>query len=105
MSPRRVRTGRPLLNRREAIAALVSTAAWPVFSACRGKSPDANAASSAASAEATAVAMLDQIGESFLKMFPESATSLGIDAGARASLRSQLADRSADGQKRIADQV
>ena len=49
--------------------------------------------------------MLDRIGENFLTMFPESATSLGIDTGARAPLRSLLADRSANGQQRIADQV
>ncbi len=98
-----------LINRREAIAALASTAVLPLLPACRGKSADAPAASGAASpganAEGTASAMLDQIGENFLKVFPENATSLGIDTGARAALRSQLADRSADGQKRIADQV
>jgi uncharacterized protein (DUF885 family) len=95
----------PLLNRREAIAALAATAAWPLSSACRGTSAGESAASSAANADATAIAMLEQIGENFLHLFPESATSLGIDVGPRAALRSQLTDRSADGKKRIADQV
>ena len=49
--------------------------------------------------------LLDEIGDSYLRFAPESATSLGLDTGARAALRSQLADRSAAGQKAIADQV
>ena len=36
---------------------------------------------------------------------PEGATSLGIDTGARAALRSQLTDRSAQGQQQIANQL
>jgi uncharacterized protein (DUF885 family) len=40
-----------------------------------------------------------------LRLSPESATSLGIDTGARSSLRSQLTDRSAEGQQRIANQL
>ncbi|MDP2054518.1 MAG: DUF885 domain-containing protein, partial [Acidobacteriota bacterium] len=50
-------------------------------------------------------ALLDQIGENYLRFAPEGATTLGIDTGARVALRSQLADRSADGQKKIAAQV
>ena len=92
----------PLINRREAIAALASTAALSLLPACRGKSA---ATSPGTNAQGTASAMLDQIGENFLKAFPENATSLGVDTGARARLRSQLTDRSADGQTRIADQV
>jgi uncharacterized protein (DUF885 family) len=52
-----------------------------------------------------ALTLLDQIGDSYVRFAPESATSLGIDSGARAALRSQLADRSADGQQKIANQV
>ncbi|MBM4198370.1 MAG: DUF885 domain-containing protein, partial [Gammaproteobacteria bacterium] len=37
-----------------------------------------------------------------LQLFPESATSLGVDRGADARLRSRLADRSAAGQSAIA---
>lgn len=79
----------PLINRREAIAALASTAALSLLPACRGKSA---ATSPGTNAQGTASAMLDQIGENFLKAFPENATSLGIDTGARARLRSQLTD-------------
>ncbi len=49
--------------------------------------------------------MLDQIGENYLRFAPEGATSLGVDTGARAALRSQLSDRSGEGQQKIANQV
>ena len=49
--------------------------------------------------------MLDQLAENGLRLFPEVATSLGIDTGRRAALRSQLSDRSAAGRQRAADQV
>jgi uncharacterized protein (DUF885 family) len=49
--------------------------------------------------------LLDDIGDKLLRLTPESATSLGLDTGARAELRSQLMDRSADGQQRIASQL
>ena len=89
----------PPISRREAIAALASTAALSLLPACRRKFADRT------NAERAAAAMLDEVGENFLKLFPESATSLGVDTGARAPLRSELADRSGGGQKRIADQV
>jgi uncharacterized protein (DUF885 family) len=95
----------PLLNRREALAALASTAALPLLSGCNDKPAATPAAGAAADAEKNAMALLDSIGENYLKHFPERSTSLGIDTGARAALRSQLADRSAEGQKKIADTV
>jgi uncharacterized protein (DUF885 family) len=49
--------------------------------------------------------LLDDIGNNLLRMMPETATSLGIDTGTRAELRSQLMDRSVEGQQRIADQL
>ena len=49
--------------------------------------------------------MLDQIAENYLRFAPELATSLGVDTGDRAGLRSQLADRSLAGQQAIANQV
>ena len=55
--------------------------------------------------DAQANALLDQIAEDLLRLSPESATSLGIDTGARAALRSQLSDRSADGAQRLKSQV
>jgi uncharacterized protein (DUF885 family) len=56
-------------------------------------------------ADADALKLLNEIAENLLRLQPESATSLGIDTGARAALRSQLADRSAPGQQRLAGQV
>ncbi|MBY8821314.1 DUF885 domain-containing protein [Sphingomonas colocasiae] len=59
----------------------------------------------AQSGDAAANALLDTIAENLLRLNPESATSLGIDKGARAALHSQLMDRSQAGQQRIADQA
>jgi uncharacterized protein (DUF885 family) len=92
------------INRREALAALASTAALPLLNGC-SENPASAPAAPGADAEKNAAALLDQIGDNYLKHFPERATSLGIDTGARAAMRSQLTDRSADGQKKIADQV
>jgi uncharacterized protein (DUF885 family) len=90
------------MNRREALAAIATTAALPLLNGC---SSQPATTPPAANPEADTLALLDQIGESYLRFAPEGATTLGIDTGARAALRSQLADRSADGQKKIADQV
>src|SRR3954469_21201682 len=94
------------MNRREALAALASAAALPLISGCNEKTAPAPAAStSSANAESEALAALDTIGDHFVHFAPDNATSLGIDTGARAALRSQLTDRSAEGQKRLARQV
>jgi uncharacterized protein (DUF885 family) len=90
-----------LFSRREAIAALASTAALPLIAACSGDRAPARPATN----EADALALLDRVADDLLRLSPESATSLGIDTGARAALRSQLADRSADGQQRVARQI
>jgi len=92
----------PLLSRREAIAALASTAALPLMSAC-GR--DRATTALAPGHEGEALTLLDGVAESLFRLLPESATSLGIDTGARAALRSQLGDRSAEGQQRIATQL
>ena len=83
---------------------LASTATLPLLHACR-ETPMTTATTSTANVEADAAALLDEIGENYLRFAPESATSLGVDTGARAALRSQLADRSAEGQQRIVSQV
>jgi uncharacterized protein (DUF885 family) len=62
-------------------------------------------AAPSAGGDAAARALLDEIGNSLLRLAPEAATSLGLDTGARAELRSQLMDRSAEGQQRIANQL
>jgi uncharacterized protein (DUF885 family) len=86
------------MSRRRALAALASTAVLPLGTGCRGE-PAASAPASTPDADARA--LLDQLADDLLRLSPEGATSLGIDTGARASLRSQLGDRSAAGQQRV----
>jgi uncharacterized protein (DUF885 family) len=91
----------PLISRREAIAALAATAVLPLISACAGNPAPTRPATN----DGEALALLDSVADNLLRLFPESATSLGIDTGARAALRSQLGDRSAEGQQRVAQQI
>jgi uncharacterized protein (DUF885 family) len=49
--------------------------------------------------------LLAQFAEELLVDYPESATSLGIDTGSRAELKARLSDRSAAGQKVIAQRA
>ena len=91
-----------LISRRDALAALASTAVLPLTSGCRSERA---VIAPAATIEADARALLDELAENLLRLLPESATSLGIDTGARAPLRAQLTDRSASGQQRIASQL
>jgi len=99
-------TAHGLLTRREMLAALASVAALPLVSACgAARTPPAAAATPATDADRNAIALLDRIGNDLLNLFPESATSLGLDVGARAGLRSRLADRSLAGQRRVAQQL
>jgi uncharacterized protein (DUF885 family) len=90
-----------LITRRTAIAVLASSAASRLLTGCARES----APVAPATTEADALAMLDQIADNLLRLGPEGATSLGIDTGARAALRSQLTDRSAQGQQQIASQI
>ncbi|MES2001808.1 MAG: DUF885 domain-containing protein [Pseudomonadota bacterium] len=55
--------------------------------------------------EAAANALLESIGDNLLALSPESATSLGLDVGQRAWMRTRLTDRSVAGQKKVADVV
>jgi len=88
-----------ILNRREAIAAFASTAALPLLQGCNEKSTVQS------NPETAALKLLDDIGDGFARAYPENATSLGVDTGSRGALRSQLADRSPDGQRRIVEMV
>jgi uncharacterized protein (DUF885 family) len=111
MSPRRVRRSPgfgPLLrrlhpSRREVLAALATSVAAPIWPGC--SRPSGDGAPAPAAGEETVTAMLDGIGERLLALLPESATTLGLDTGARAALRSRLADRSQAGQDAIAAQL
>ena len=96
------------LSRRQAVAALSASAALPLISACQKAvgapataAPPPSVAPAAAPADASA--LLDSIAENLLRLSPEGATSLGIDKGEHAALRSQLGDRSAAGQQRVAE--
>jgi uncharacterized protein (DUF885 family) len=85
------------LTRRQTMGALAASAAMPVLSSCRktttgGPSGDP-------------LAVLDAFADHFLTLSPESATSLGVDTGARAGLRSKLQDRSAAGMQRVTSVV
>jgi uncharacterized protein (DUF885 family) len=66
-------------------------------------------AAGASESDAAAERLLAEIAEELLADYPESATMLGIDNGARDHLKSRLADRSAAGQealaKRVADRI
>ena len=61
--------------------------------------------SAAPGSEKAAETLLAAITEELLVDYPESATQLGIDKGARAALKSKLGDRSAAGQQAIAQRV
>lgn len=82
------------INRREALAALGSVA---LSFSCSSTTQSAS--------DEDALVLLNEFAENLLLLFPEGATSLGIDTGDRAVLRSRLANRSADGQQRIAAQI
>src|SRR4051812_14119610 len=90
-----------MLSRREALAALASPAALPRVA---GSAQD-DTSKPSMSTDAGALKLLDDVADNLLKLQPESATSLGIDTGARAALRSQLVDRSENGKQRLATQV
>jgi uncharacterized protein (DUF885 family) len=82
------------------MAVLASTAALPLMHGC-GRST----APSATKMETETLSLLDQFADNLLNLAPETATSLGIDTGARAALRSRLTDRSAEGVQRMVSQI
>ncbi len=92
-------------SRREVVTTLASAATLPWLLPFNNAFADAKATAPANAADASALKLLDACAEHLLALFPESATSLGIDNGNRAALRSQLGDRSAAGQQRIAKQL
>lgn len=92
-----------LLTRRAMLGALAAVAALPLASACGGVHPAPSSAPT--DADRDALALLDRIGDDLLNLAPEQATSLGLDVGARAALRSRLGDRSVAGQRRVAEQL
>jgi len=89
------------LTRRDFLAALVSTTALPLVSGCGVDLASVRLSS----ADAKALSLLDSVADALLNLQPEGATSLGIDTGVRAALRSQLSDLSAQGQQLLAAQI
>ncbi len=85
------------IDRRQALALTISAAAFTAAPA---------AARVAARTPATRFAgLLAQFSEELLKLSPETATSLGLDTGARAALRSQIAGGSPADEAKFAGQV
>jgi len=88
------------LSRRQSLALLGAGSAALALEACT-RNPVAAAVLPPAPLPASAQgasAFLDALAAQMLELSPEQATSLGIDTGAKAALRSQLGDRSAAGQ-------
>ncbi len=101
------------ISRRRTLATLGLTAALPFLGACApnvAAVPVSTVATPAAPAtavatEAQALALLDSMAKNLLRLSPEGATSLGIDKGEHASLRSTLSDRSAAGQQPLVQTI
>jgi uncharacterized protein (DUF885 family) len=87
----------PLLSARARHRETPSAPAAPAAAAAAGTTAQAR--------EAEAAKLLDAIGENLLRLVPETSTTLGLDKGDHAELRSQLADRSVAGQQKLADQI
>ena len=86
-------------TRREFIAGTGAVlAAFSGLSACARRGPEAQAGAGIAEE-------LAKVAEDMLVDYPENATALGIDTGARAALKASLSDRSAAGQEAIAKRV
>lgn len=64
-----------------------------------------NLPAAAGTADADIEKLLAAMAEELLGEYPENATGLGIDRGERSSLKSQLTDRSAEGQRAIAQRT
>ncbi|CAA9506031.1 MAG: FIG00637399: hypothetical protein [uncultured Sphingomonas sp.] len=92
----------PTLSRRETLAALTSTAALAGCTVTPPARPLA-AVGPLKADDSAASARLDAVADNLLKLQPETATSLGVDKAERAGLRSLLGDRSAAGQRRLAE--
>ena len=98
------------LSRREVLATLGAGTAGLVLGGCAMTPATVSAPlpvgpAHTAMSEAQGGALLDSFGDNLLRLFPESATSLAIDIGPRAPLRSLLTDRSASGQAAVAARI
>ena len=90
-----------MFSRREALGVLMSGAVLPLMGGCERR----DVSNPQSSSDPEGLKLLEGFADRLLRLQPESATSLGVDTGARAALRSQLADRSEEGKQRLAQQV
>ncbi len=81
------------LSRRTLLQSTAAVAAATALPACSRGEPDGEGG------------LLEEITDLILNAYPESASSAGVDTGARRALKSQLTDRSAEGQAQIAEMV
>ncbi|HEX8443706.1 MAG TPA: DUF885 domain-containing protein [Allosphingosinicella sp.] len=84
------------LSRRNLIQSAGAAGAMALLPSCAART----AAAPQGGATSSAAALLDQIAEEHLQQSPTTATALGIDTGARASLRARLPNVSPAGRKR-----
>lgn len=95
------------LSRRQAITALVSAAVTaPLLSQhARLLAAAASGGRATSPGDAAALALLDSVADNFLRRHPERATSLGVDKGERAALRSQLSPHTAAAEREIVESL
>lgn len=88
------------LDRRDFLSGAGALLALPVVAGCAatGAAPDSGGADKGAALERT----LSGVAEDLLAEYPENATALGLDKGARSALKSTLTDRSLLGRGRHA---
>ena len=82
-------------NRRDVLALGAAAAAF-------GGAALGSKALAAAPGDAGAEALLSSVAEDLMREYPENASSLGLDKGARAALKSTLTDRSLEGRAKLA---
>ena len=85
------------ISRRRALSLLGASGAALALPGCR------TLADTPPATPASAATLLDALAWQLIEADPEQATSLGVDTGARAALRSRLEDRSAAGQRALAE--
>jgi uncharacterized protein (DUF885 family) len=88
------------MSRRQTLALLGGTASSLALAGCQTLT--SAAAASDPLEQGKASAFLEFLANKMIALAPEQASSLGVDTGANAALRSRLGDRSAQGQLQIA---
>ncbi|QDP20248.1 DUF885 domain-containing protein [Sphingomonas xanthus] len=89
-------------SRRQALGALSAGVAGISLPGC---APTLVGTPGAVAGDGAANALIESFGSNLLRLSPEGATSLALDAGANADLRFKLADRSQAGQDQLAGQL